>query len=78
MNSLCTSYAFLMLKELVSPNEMNQRRINFEDSLKIPGDKWSVIDCFKDLDFFIDFCLARRIVWLELHRNKRGGKRPEP
>jgi hypothetical protein len=76
---------------------MNQRRINFEGSLKIPVDKWraanpkqprfaatrraverSVTDYFKDLNFFIDFCLGRWIVWLELHRNKRGAKRPGP
>ena len=76
---------------------MNQRRINFEDSLKIPVDKRraanskrlhfaamrhaverSVIDYFKDLDLFIDFCLARWIVWLELHRNKRESERSGP
>ena len=78
-------------------NEMNQRRISFEDSLKIPVDnrraanpkqlhfaamrravERSVIDYFKGLEFFMDFCLARWIVWLELHRNKTGGKRSEP
>lgn len=37
-----------------------------------------VIDFFKDLDFFIDFCLARWIVWRELHREKRAGRRRLP
>jgi hypothetical protein len=37
-----------------------------------------VIGFFKDLDFFIDFCLARWIVWRELHREKKVGKRRLP
>lgn len=64
----------------------NQRRIEFESLLEIPAYKAhkrrafkrKVIDFFKDLDFFIDFCFARWIVWREMHREKKVGKRGLP
>ena len=75
----------------------NQRRIEFENSLKTPAHNlrtanskqmhfaamWRTVErkliaFFKDLDFFIDFCLARWIVWRELHREKKVGKKRLP